>query len=123
VILPLLIIGLTSPLRKGEQRLISPATLISLGIAVAVFLGIKYFSLPGLREYVPFSAWLPLPEWLQGILQFFVPISISLLALLVAWYFTYRRETKSPVYFMLIFAGADAVMTMAIYGVLIYGGF
>lgn len=123
VILPLLIIGLTSPLRKGEQRLISPATLISLGIAVAVFLGIKYFSLPGLREYVPFSAWLPLPEWLQGILQFLVPVSITLLALVVAWYFTYRRETKSPVYFMLIFAAADAVMTMAIYGVLIYGGF
>ena len=121
LILPLVVLGLTSFLRRGDQKITSPGTLVSLGLSVAAYLVVKFGTLPGAFDYAPFSAWLPLPDWLQGILLILVPVSITLFSLWLAWHYTFRRKEQSPFYFLLIFGAADAVLSMAVYGVLIYG--
>ncbi|UCG24071.1 MAG: hypothetical protein JSW55_18390 [Chloroflexota bacterium] len=120
LIIPLAVLLVTSPMRKEDQTLRSPGTIISLGLAVLAYLVVKTFTLPGIREYVPFSAWLPLPPWMELPLQIIVPLGITLVALLAAWTFTYRRNNNAPVYFIIIFGAADSLMTMAVYGVIIY---
>jgi len=122
LLVPLGILLVTSPLRKEGHSLRSPGTIMSLGLAVTAFLLVKNFTLPGMREYVPFSAWLPLPTWMELPLQILVPLGITILALLAAWTYTYRRNNNSPFYFVIIFGAVDSVMTMAIYGVLIFNG-
>ena len=88
---------------------------------VAYWMG-KLATLPGMLDYVPFSAWLPeIPFVLGNILRWLVPLLITGIALGVAWYYTFRRSNQSTLYFLLIYVGIDALLTTAIYAVLIYG--
>jgi hypothetical protein len=121
LVVPLLVLVLTSFLRRGEQQVTSAGTLISLALAVAVYEAIKFGTLPGILDYAPFSAWLPMPDWMRAVLRVLVPAATTFISLWLAWNFTYRRQHPAPLYFMLIFGAAEGVMTMAIYGVLIYG--
>jgi hypothetical protein len=123
LVVPIITIPLTSIFRRGEQTLRSPGTILSLVIAIIVFQIIKIASLPAITDYVPFSAWLPLPDLLKVPLQISVPILIMIGALLISWNFTYRRNSNSPLFFMLLYIAIDALLTMAIYGVLFYGAF
>jgi len=43
------------------------------------------------------------------------------IALFLAWYYTFRQSNPSTLYFLLIYIGVDALLTAAIYAVLIYG--
>lgn len=90
-----------------------------------IYWWLKFATLPGIDEgYTPFSAWIPrIPVSLEPILQTGVPLVIGLLALTAGWFFTYRKGTRSPIYFMLVYAGVDAFLTTAVYGILIYGSF
>jgi hypothetical protein len=79
-------------------------------------------TLPGIGDYVPFSSWIPIiPGWLEWPLRWGVLLFIGASALLVAWHFTYRRRAHSALNFMLIYAGVDSVLSMAVYGSIIYG--
>ncbi len=124
ILLPLLTIGLTSFLRRRSQGLKSPGTVISISLGVLVFVAAQYATIPGVKEYVPFSAWFPrIPGWMQGPLQILVPLSITVGSLWAAWHYTYRRQNQSPLFFMLVFAGLDSALILAVYGILIYGAF
>ncbi|MFZ0548120.1 MAG: hypothetical protein WAM60_21925 [Candidatus Promineifilaceae bacterium] len=123
LILPMAVILLTSIFRRGEQTLQSLGTIVSLILAVAIFQVSKFASLPGMTDYVPFSAWLPLPEVVKFPLQIVVPIAILIGATFTAWHFTYRRSTASLLFFMIIYVATDTLLTMAVYGVLFYGAF
>jgi hypothetical protein len=124
LIVPTALMALTSFLRSEEEDLTNPGTLISLVLAGAAYWVGKLLVLPGMRSYVPFSAWIPfLPPWSSIPLQIGVPLIATALALLVAWHFTYRQDRPSPLFFMLIYAAADGVLTTAVYGVLIFAAF
>lgn len=123
LVLPMIVVGLTAIFRRGEQTLKSPGTFISFILAIAVFQAAKVAALPDLLTYVPFSAWLPLPDILKAPLQIMVPIVIMIVAIFSAWHFTYRRKTDSSLYFMILYVAVDTFFTMAIYGVLFYGAF
>lgn len=123
MVLPLIVIGLTSIFRRGEQTIRSPGTIVTMILSIAAFQVAKVASLPGILDYVPFSAWLPLPDILKAPLQIFVPIAVMIGAIGTAWHFTYRRRTQSPLYFMILYVATDTLLTMAIYGVLFYGAF
>lgn len=123
LVLPMIIVGLTSILRRGEQTLRSPGTIISFTLAIIVYQVGKFAAFPGMSDYVPFSAWLPIPSLLKVPLQIIVPLAIMIGAIFSAWHFTYRRKTESPLYFMILFVAVDTLFTMAIYGVLFYGAF
>lgn len=109
---------LTGFLRRNESEI---GTAVSLGLTIVGYWAVKLLSLPGLRSYVPFSAWVPrIPPWMQAPLQFGVPLAITLFAIWVAWYAIFRRGSRSPLYFFLTFAAVDGALTMAVYGFLIY---
>jgi hypothetical protein len=121
----LLTLLITSPLRRrSDDPHLGFGTALSLGLSLAAFWVIKLASLAGFSTYVPFSAWIPIiPVGLAGPLQIVIPVLIGLIAVLVAWHFTYGRQMKNALYFLLIYAGVDALLTMSIYGVLVYDAF
>ncbi|MBT3321886.1 MAG: hypothetical protein HN392_06335 [Anaerolineae bacterium] len=123
VVVPLGILFLFSPLRKiGSRRTQDILGVISLVFALIAFWFGKLAMLPGMMDYVPFSAWLPeIPELIANILRWAVPIINGLIAIFVAWFYTYRESNKSTLYFLLIYVGVDSLLTTAIYAVLIYG--
>lgn len=121
-LLPMLIVYVTSILRRGEPgRRVLIGTIISLLLAGAVYWMVKLTTIPGIRTYVPFSAWIPgIPAWLQAVLQVGVPILTTLIGIAVAWYFTYRRNSESILNFLLVFVAVDGLLTMAVYGFQFY---
>ncbi len=123
IIAPLVVIFLLSPLRKiGSQRVQDVFSIISLILGIAAFWVGKFAVFPGMLDYVPFSAWIPeISADLGEILRYGVPILSTLLAIFAAWFYTYRQSNKSTLYFIMIYAGVDSVITAAIYAVLIYG--
>jgi hypothetical protein len=122
LVAPLIVLGITSFLRRDDGRTISRGALISLGLALLTFWVVKAATLPGFWDYVPFSSWIPfIPGWLGGPLRWGVMIIIAALALWTAWRFTYKRQAHSVLNFMLIYAAVDSVLSMAVYGSIIYG--
>jgi hypothetical protein len=121
----MIVLGLASLFRGESKSLLSPRKLIALALALAAYWVSKWISLPGMREYVPFSAWLPfIPAWLNAPLMWGVPAVIAALGLWAAWYTIFRRgEGRSPIFFLLIYAAVDGMLTMAIYGVVILSAF
>lgn len=123
LVVPVITIPLTSIFRRGEQTLRSPGTMVTIIVAVIVFQIVKIASLPAMTDYVPFSAWLPLPNIVKAPLQIVVPLVIMIGSLYASWNFTYRRNSNSPLFFMLLYIAVDTLFTMSIYGVLFYGAF
>jgi hypothetical protein len=122
MVVPVVVMGLTSFIRRDDAGFASPGTLVSLTLAVVAYWVGKLVLLPGIWEYVPFSAWLPIiPSWLNFPLRVGVPLILTGLALLAAWHYTYRRQRPSPLYFLLIYVAVDGVLTVAVYGVLFLG--
>jgi hypothetical protein len=117
-LIPIIVLYLTSILRRGRPgKRIMVATIISVLLAGAAYWAIKLTTIPGIRSYVPFSAWIPgIPMWLQAPLQIGVPILTTLTGIAVAWYFTYRRNSDSILNYILLFAAVDGLLTMAVYG-------
>ncbi len=124
-ILPaLVILGLTSVIRRDDESFSSSGVIVSLVLAITAYWVTKFAFMPTVRDYVPFSAWLPfLPPALNLPLQVGVPILTTGLALAVAWRFTYGGERPSSFFFLLIYAVVDGALTMAIYGVTFYAAF
>jgi len=124
VVAPLVVLGLTSMIRREDESFTSPGVIISLTLAIAAYWVSKLALLPTILDYIPFSAWLPfIPSALSLPLQVGVPVLISGLALVVAWRYTYGHERPSPFFFLLIFVAVDGILTMAVYGVTFYGAF
>ena len=49
-----------------------------------------------------------------------MPLVNTIIAVSVAWHFTYRRNASSLLYFSVLFAAVDGLLTMALYGFLFY---
>lgn len=119
---PLIVLAVTSFIRRDDEGLFGPGTLLSIAASFALFWSMKPILISGIGEYVPFSAWIPIiPEWLEDPLRIGVPVLIGLLGGAVAWAFTYRIERRSPFIFFIIYAAVDAFLTTGLYGVLFYG--
>lgn len=98
--------------------------LVSLGLALLAAWGAKSATLPAIFTYVPFSAWIPnIPPLVGEVLRYGVPALIFLLSGGVAWHYTYRRKSQSALYFLLIYIAVDALLSMSVYAVMIYGVF
>ncbi len=123
-VVPLLVIGISALLRTDDESWTSPGTIVSVVLAFGVYWVGKLAFLPDILEYVPFSAWLPVvPAWLRLPLRVGVPLLSAGLAIAIAWYFTFKRDSRSPFTYMLTYCIVDSVLTMAVYGVLVYAAF
>jgi len=116
----LLLIGLWH-FWRGDSDLSQPGTIIVLIISILVSQGMKFLFLPTITTYVPFSAWFDVSANWQQPLLYIVPIFTMLVGLLVA--FLMHRRTPSGLAFFFWFTAADAILTLAIYGVTILGVF
>jgi hypothetical protein len=118
------VLGLASVVRWKNTRMLHFGSLFSLALAFAAYWTSKLFTLPGMVDYVPFSAWFPaIPSWSSTPLRWGVPLLFAGLGLVVAWNFSYRRSNPSKFLFVLIATAIDGVLTTAVYGVLFYGGY
>lgn len=121
IVAPSILLLITTPLRRETQTWHSPGMLASLIIAMGAYWYSKLAFFPWITTYVPFSAWIPvLPTSWEQPLMIVVPILITLLALWLAWNFTFGRDRRSALFFTLIYAAVDGLLTIAIYGVVFY---
>lgn len=124
IIAPLIVVGLTSVIRRQEESLTNPGVIISLVLALAAYWVSKLALFPGIEDYVPFSAWLPfIPSTLSLPLRLLVPALITGLALVLAWRYTFDHDRPSVFFFLIIYAVIDGALTMAVYGPIFYGAF
>jgi hypothetical protein len=120
----LLALMVISRLRGQKESLADPGGVIAIAIGVALLWLVKVAILPGIRSYVPFSAWLPfIPEGLSTALIFGVPLLITAFSLIAASRFMSGDE-QSPIFkFMIVYIITDGILTMSIYGVLVFAAF
>jgi hypothetical protein len=99
--------------------------ILSIVGALYIFWWMKFATLPGLDDgYVPFSAWIPrVPSVMEKPLIIGIPILIGVISATVAWTRTYGKQSGSPINFHLIYSAMDALLSCAVYGILIYGAF
>ncbi len=90
-----------------------------LAIGLISYQLLKWFTFLPLHSYVPFSAWIDMPETWHTLLRWLVPALISLLALIAAeWR---RSRSCSALVYYLIFTIVDVSLTMIVYGVNVIG--
>ncbi len=118
----LIVLVLTARLRRFEDDLEGTGAFLGLALALLVLWVIKLAILPSIQSYIPFSAWIPIiPPWLDIPLRIGVPIFIVVISAFVAWRYLVSKRDGSPYKFIVIYAVVDGVLTMAIYGLFIYG--
>jgi hypothetical protein len=112
----LVVVGIWKIVRDDDSLNKSLGSLILLIIALITYQIVKLVSLPSITFYVPFSAWIEIPISWRIYLQIGVPIAILGLALMTAET-RRRKKSNSAVTYYFAFAGVDALLTLAIYGV------
>ncbi|MDX1414767.1 MAG: hypothetical protein R3293_11295 [Candidatus Promineifilaceae bacterium] len=106
---------------RGESDMNERATQVVLLISIIVSQVMKFLFLPTITSYVPFSAWMDIANNWEQPLRLIVPLFTMGVGLLVAWFM--HRRTESGLAFFFWFTAADAILTLAIYGVTILGVF
>lgn len=122
MIAPMVIAGGTLLVQRSySEDKLTIGTLVSIALAMGAYWVVKQFALPNIFEDVPFQVWIPIiPVGLENILRVGMPVVMTLIGVVVAWFTTIRRHIVSPLYFMLVFGLVDGVLTMAIYGFYFY---
>ncbi len=112
-----------SPFHKPIFRTVGE--ILSIVGGVYIFWWMKFATLPGIGgDYVPFSAWIPrIPSVMEDPLIIGIPILIGVISAAFAWTRTYGKGSGSPINFHLLYSAVDALLSCAIYGILIYGAF
>ncbi len=122
LIVPLLLYAILSFFIKGEEkeRGLPASTWAILTVVALIYTLQKFITLPGIADYVPFSAWLPIANWMKVPLQILIPILVTLVSVRLSKRYTLRPGSQSPLYFLLLFIGIDTALTAAFYGTLFY---
>jgi hypothetical protein len=109
---------------RNDEDVTQRLSQILLGVALLTYQISKLMLLPDILIYVPFSAWVDIPEGVGKVLRILVPIIIIGLGIIVAELRRRRRPEDSPVsslgYYMTAVI-VDTVITLSIYGVIFMG--
>jgi len=121
LVLPAILLGLTWIFRRGTENLLCWASLISLVLAMGGYWISKMTTFSRAVSFVPFSPWVPIiPTWMAVPIKVGVPILGTVFALSAAWRYARQSITQSALMFMLIYIGIDSLITMAIYGEVLF---
>jgi hypothetical protein len=117
-----LVIMVILRLTRNDEDVTQGLSKILLAFAIITYQVSKLLFLPDILVYVPFSAWLDLPENLHLVMKVVVPILIFMVAIIAAEWG--RRSRQSPTsslryYFTVILI--DTVFTLSVYGVVFLG--
>jgi hypothetical protein len=109
---------------RNDEDVTQRLSQILLVVALLTYQISKLLLLPDILIYVPFSAWVDIPEGVGKVLRVLVPIIIIGLGILVAEYRRRHRPSDSPMsslgYYMTAVL-VDTVITLSIYGVIFMG--
>ncbi len=124
IIPTMIVFVIFSRLLRSDEKVTDIRGLLTLGITLVALWVAKIGVLPGIRTYVPFSAWIVfLPDWIRIPLLIGVPILIAVLSLGLAWIISSREEQPTTYKLIVAYIVIDGILTMAIYGVLVYAAF
>ena len=121
-LLPGMILIVIVKILRDQDNLTEWKYWIPLVIASLMYYVIKLATLPTISSYVPFSAWIDIPERFGTPLRIGIPVLIFIIAVLAANYVR-RRKTQSAAVFYITFVLVDAALTLAIYGVNLLGSY
>ena len=111
-------------MRRDEDTLTDPITLILLVISLLFYQFIKVAFWPFIMVYVPFSAWMDVPNSASMLLRIGVPIVIFGIGLITAVYIRKRKNPyMSGLLFFFITTTIDGLLTLGVYGVNFLGVF
>ena len=113
----MLILVLTTWLRKGEGARKHVMEAVSVGLGMAGYWFVKAEMFPSILTSIPFKLWIPIISPGLGVgLRVLVPVAVTLLAVGIGLRNVLKRGTFSPVAFMLVYGLIDGICTVAIYG-------
>lgn len=118
---PLLWIVLFYIIFSGQDDLRTRQAQVALGIAVALYLGAKLLLLPGLLFYVPFLD--QVPTRFSSALILGVPLVTLTFALTVVYAYARRAEGGSLFKGFILLVLTDALLSLAIYSLSVFGGY
>ena len=121
-LLPGMLIMVIVKLIRDQDSLTELKYWIPLSIAILIYYFVKFATLPTISTYVPFSAWLDIPNAFGAPLRIAVPLLIFIIGILVAD-LVRRRKSQSATVFYITFVLVDALLTLAIYGVNFLGSY
>ena len=106
---------------SGQDDLRTRRAQVALGIAVALYLVAKLLLLPGLLFYVPLLE--QVPTRFSSALIFGVPLMTLTLALFAVYVYTRRVKGGSLFVGFVVFVLTDALLSLAIYSLGMFGGY
>jgi hypothetical protein len=119
LVLPGLLLVLTTRLRERDGSMVRPASLTIIALALIAFWVAKMatFRVVDIFSFVPFSIWIQvIPPSLNLALQVGIPVGIFLFALLAARLYARLNGEPSPAMFVIAYGAVDSLLTMAVYG-------
>ena len=121
-LLPGMVIMVLVKIFRDQDSLTELKYWIPLVLSILIFYVVKLATLPTISTYVPFSAWIDIPERFWVLLRYTVPVLILFCAILVADRVR-RKKSSSAIMFYITFVLVDAVLTLGIYGVNFLGSY
>jgi hypothetical protein len=101
---------------RRQSTIAEPASWIPLLVAVGAYVVMKFMFLPTMTTYVPFSAWLQVPGFLEIPFRLGIPLVILLVAILAANKVRVRYSSSAVIFYVALVL-TDTVLTLAVYGV------
>jgi hypothetical protein len=109
---------------RNDEDVTQRLSQILLVVSLLAYQVSKLMLLPDILIYIPFSAWVDIPDGVGKVLRILVPIIIIGLGVFVAEYRRRKRQSDSPIsslgYYMTAVL-VDTVITLSIYGVIFMG--
>ena len=121
---PGLVLAVIWRMRRNDEDISERASQVVLAISLILYQLTKVFVFPTMVDYIPFSAWVDIPDLWRMPVRIIVPVLIFVAALAVSE--KTRRGKKTPpstLYYYFIVVIADTALTLAIYGVNFLGAY
>jgi len=111
-----LILGIWK-IRRDDETMSDRVSQFLVVVSIIAYQLSKALFMPSIISYVPFSAWLDIPEEMKASLRFIVPVIVMVIGIVVAEVVRRRRPSTSALVYFLIACGVDAIFTLGVYGV------
>jgi len=107
---------------RNDEDLTNKFSLILLATAIILYQGSKVLIFPTMVDYVPFSAWVDVPNGWQLALRLGIPIVILGISIGVSEGFR-KKSAQSTLRYYLAVVIVDTILTLAVYGVNFLGAY
>jgi len=104
-------------IKREDETMSDKVSQFLVVIAIITYQLSKALFMPTIISYIPFSAWLDIPEEMKVLVQVLVPAVILISGIAAAEIARRRNPTTSGLIYFLIACGVDALLTLGIYGV------